>query len=99
MAVLPFENLSGDPQQDYFADGITEELITELGKIATLRLISRTSIMHYKGVRPSLPQIAKQLNVDAVVEGSVTRSGQKVKITAQLIQVNTDRYLWAELRA
>jgi TolB-like protein/Tfp pilus assembly protein PilF len=96
MAVLPFENLSGDPQQDYFADGITEELITELGKIGTLRLISRTSIMQYKGARPSLPQIGKQLNVDAVVEGSVTRSGQKVRITAQLIQVKTDRHLWAE---
>ena len=96
IAVLPLENLSQDPEQEYFADGMTEELITDLGKISALRVISRTSVMHYKGTAKTLPQIARELNVDAVVEGAVTRSGDRVRITAQLIQAATDKHLWAE---
>jgi TolB-like protein/DNA-binding winged helix-turn-helix (wHTH) protein len=96
LAVLPLENLTGDPQQEYFADGMTEELITNLGKIAALRVISRTSVMRYKKTDKSLPQIAKELNVDGVVEGSVLRAGDRVRITAQLIQASTDRRLWGE---
>ncbi len=96
IAVLPLENLSGDPGQEYFADGMTEELITDLGKISALRVISRTSAMHYKGTAKTLPEIARELNVDAVVEGSVTRSGGRVRITAQLIQATNDKHLWAE---
>jgi serine/threonine-protein kinase len=98
MAVLPLENLSRDPEQEYFADGMTEELITNLGQIEALRVISRTSVMRFKGVRPAggLPEIARQLKVDAVVEGSVLRSGDRVRITAQLIDARTDRHLWAQ---
>jgi TolB-like protein/tRNA A-37 threonylcarbamoyl transferase component Bud32/Flp pilus assembly protein TadD len=96
LAVLPLANLSGDPQQDYFADGMTEELIATLGKLSTLRVISRTSVMRYKKTEKTLPQIAKELNVDAVIEGSVLRAGDRVRITAQLIQASTDRHLWAE---
>jgi len=96
LAVLPLENLSHDPEQEYFADGMTEELITTLGKIPALRVISRTSAMTYKGTKKALPDIARQLNVDAIVEGSVLRSGHRVRITAQLIQAATDRHLWAE---
>jgi len=96
LAVLPLENLSGDPAQDYFADGMTDELITDVGKIASLRVISRTSIMRFKGVHKPLPQIARELNVDAVVEGTVLHSGDHVRITAQLIHVPTDQHLWAE---
>jgi len=96
LAVLPLENLSGDASQDYFADGMTDELITELGQISALRVISRTSVMPYKRVRKSLPQIARELNVDAVVEGTVLRSGEQVRITAQLIQASADKHLWAE---
>jgi TolB-like protein/DNA-binding winged helix-turn-helix (wHTH) protein/Tfp pilus assembly protein PilF len=96
LAVLPLENLSGDASQDYFSDGMTDELITELGQISQLRVISRTSAMTYKGVRRSLPQIAKELNVDAVVEGTVLRSGNQVRITAQLIQGAADKHLWAQ---
>ena len=96
LAVLPLANLSGDPQQEYFADGMTEELITALAKISALRVTSRTSVMRYKGSRKSLPEIARELSVDAVVEGSVTRSGSQVKITAQLIDAARDRHLWAE---
>jgi len=95
LAVLPLENLSGDASQDYFSDGMTDELITELGQIGELRVISRTSIMTYKGAHKSLPQIARDLNVDAVVEGAVLRSGNRVRITAQLIQAATDKHLWA----
>jgi TolB-like protein/DNA-binding winged helix-turn-helix (wHTH) protein/Tfp pilus assembly protein PilF len=95
LAVLPLENLSGDPAQDYFSDGMTDELITELGQISGLRVISRTSVMTYKGARRLLPQIAHDLNVDAVVEGSVLRSGEKVRITAQLILAPADKHLWA----
>jgi len=96
LAVLPLQNLSRDPEQDYFADGMTEELITDLSKIGSLRVISRTSMMHYKGTTKTLPEIAHELNVDAVVEGSVQRSGDKVRITAQLIYAPTDRHMWAE---
>jgi TolB-like protein/DNA-binding winged helix-turn-helix (wHTH) protein/Tfp pilus assembly protein PilF len=95
LAVLPLENLTGDPAQEYFADGMTDALITDLAQINTLRVISRTSTMLYKGTHKSLPQIARELNVDAVVEGTVVRSGEKVRIDAQLIQAATDRHLWA----
>ena len=95
IAVLPLTNLSGDPEQEYFADGMTEELTTDLGQVSALRVISRTSAMHYKGTTKTLPEIARELHVDAVVEGSVERSGGKVRITAQLIEAPTDKHLWA----
>jgi TolB-like protein/Tfp pilus assembly protein PilF len=95
LAVLPLVNLSGDPEQEYFADGMTEELITDLAKIGELRVISRTSVMNYKDAHKPLPEIGRELNVDAVVEGSVQRSGQRVRISAQLIEARTDRNLWA----
>jgi serine/threonine-protein kinase len=95
IAVLPLESLSGDKDQEYFADGMTEALIAELGKIGALRVISRTSAMFYKGARKPLSDIAHELNVDAVVEGSVLRSGERVRITAQLIQVSPEGHLWA----
>ena len=96
IAVLPLENLSGDPSQEYFADGMTDELITDLAKVGALRVISRTSVMRYKGTKKSLPEIARELNVDGIVEGSVLRSGNRVRITAQLLHAPTDRHLWAE---
>lgn len=96
LAVLPLENLSGDPSQDYFSDGMTDELITDLGQISGLRVISRTSVMTYKGARKPLPQIARELNVDTVVEGTVLRSGNQVRITAQLIEAPADKHLWAQ---
>jgi TolB-like protein/DNA-binding winged helix-turn-helix (wHTH) protein/Flp pilus assembly protein TadD len=96
LAVLPLENLSGDASQDYFSDGMTDELITELGQISELRVISRTSVMTYKGAHKSLPQIARDLNVDSVVEGTVLRSGNQVRITAQLILAAADKHLWAQ---
>ena len=96
LAVLPLQNLSRDPEQEYFADGMTEALITDLAKIQALRVISRTSIMQYKGVKKPLPQIAKELGVDGILEGSVQRAGDRVRITAQLIEAATDRHLWAE---
>jgi len=96
LAVLPLENLSGDTSQNYFADGMTDELITDLAQISALRVISRTSIMAYKGVRKPLPQIAHELNVDAVVEGTVLRSGDRVRITAQLIEASTDKHIWSQ---
>jgi TolB-like protein/DNA-binding winged helix-turn-helix (wHTH) protein/Tfp pilus assembly protein PilF len=95
LVVLPLENLSGDPGQEYFADGMTDELITNLGQIGALRVISRTSAMTYKGARKPLTQIGSELNVQAVVEGSVLRSGGRVRITAQLIQVADDKHIWA----
>src|SRR5579862_4391525 len=95
LAVLPLENLSGDTSQEYFSDGMTDELITELGQISELRVISRTSMMTYKGARKPLPQIARELNVDAAVEGTVLRSGNSVRITAQLILASSDKHLWA----
>ena len=96
LAVLPLESLSGDASQDYFADGMTDELIADLGQISALRVISRTSVMGYKHTRKPLPQIARELNVDAVVEGTVLRSGEQVRITAQLIEGATDRHLWSQ---
>jgi TolB-like protein/DNA-binding winged helix-turn-helix (wHTH) protein/Tfp pilus assembly protein PilF len=96
VVVLPFENLSGDEDQQYFTDGMTDELIAHLAKIRSLRVISRTSSMEYKGTHKTLSQIARDLNVDAVVEGTVLRSGNRVRITAELVQVATDRHLWAE---
>ncbi|PYV52992.1 MAG: protein kinase [Acidobacteria bacterium] len=96
IAVLPLENLSRDPAQEYFADGMTEALITDLGKIGALRVISRTSVMRYRGTKKPVPEIAGELNVDAVVEGSVERFGDRVRITANLIHARTDRHLWAE---
>jgi eukaryotic-like serine/threonine-protein kinase len=96
LAVLPLENLSRDPQQEYFADGMTEELIASVSQISALRVISRTSVMQYKAAKRPLPEIARALNVDAVVEGSVLRSGDSVRITAQLIDAKSDRHLWAK---
>jgi TolB-like protein/DNA-binding winged helix-turn-helix (wHTH) protein/Flp pilus assembly protein TadD len=95
LAVLPLENLSGDAAQEFFADGMTDELITDLGQGSALRVISRTSVMPYKRARKPLPAIARELSVDAVVEGTVLRSGDRVRITAQLIQAATDKQLWA----
>ena len=96
LAVLPLESLSSDASQDYFADGMTDELISDLGQISALRVISRTSVMVYKHARKPLPQIARELNVDAVVEGTVLRSGARVRITAQLIEASTDKHLWSQ---
>lgn len=96
LAVLPLANLSGDASQDYFADGMTEELITRLAAIDSLKVISRTSVMQYRGTSRTIPQIAKELGVDGIVEGSVVRAGNRVKITAQLIDAAHDRHLWAE---
>jgi len=96
LAVLPLESLSNDASQDYFADGMTDELISDLGQISALRVISRTSVMVYKHARKPLPQIARELNVDAVVEGTVLRSGEQVRITAQLIEASTDKHLWSQ---
>src|SRR5713101_2696826 len=95
LAVLPLENLSHDPEQAYFADGMTEALTTELAQISSLKVIAHTSAVQYKGTKKSLPQIAQELSVDAVVEGAVQRSGDKVEITVQLIQAPSDRHLWA----
>jgi TolB-like protein/tetratricopeptide (TPR) repeat protein len=95
IAVLPLANLSRDPEQEYFADGITEELITQLSQIRSLKVISRTSVMRYKEAKKPMPEIGRELKVDAVVEGSVQRSGSRVRITAQLIHAATDRHLWA----
>jgi TolB-like protein/DNA-binding winged helix-turn-helix (wHTH) protein/Tfp pilus assembly protein PilF len=96
IAVLPLDNLTGDPRQQYFSDGMTDALITSLAQISSLRVISRTSAMQYQGSRKALPEIAKELGVDAVVEGSVVRSGNRVRIDAQLIQASSDRHLWAK---
>ncbi|MEO5617339.1 MAG: protein kinase [Candidatus Eisenbacteria bacterium] len=96
LAVLPLANLSGDPAQDYFADGMTEELITRLASIDSLKVISRTSVMQYRGTAKSITEIAKELGVDGIIEGSVIRAGDRVKITAQLIDAAQDKHLWAE---
>ena len=96
VAVLPMQNLSNDPDQEYFVDGMTDELITDLAQLRELKVVSKTSIMQYKGTRTPLPQIGRELEVDAVVEGSVLRSGDRVRITAQLIRTATDRHIWAE---
>jgi TolB-like protein/DNA-binding winged helix-turn-helix (wHTH) protein/Tfp pilus assembly protein PilF len=96
LVVLPLENLSGDKEQDYFADGMTDDLIANLAKIRSLRVISRSTAMAYKGTHKPLSQIADELNADAVVEGTVMRVGDRVRITAELVQVSTDRHLWAD---
>jgi TolB-like protein/DNA-binding winged helix-turn-helix (wHTH) protein len=96
LAVIPLENLSGDPSQEYFADGMTDELITMLAKDSTLHITSRTSVMQYKGAHRPLPEIARTLHVDAIVEGSVSRSTHRVHMTLQLIRADTDTHLWAE---
>jgi TolB-like protein/DNA-binding winged helix-turn-helix (wHTH) protein len=95
LAVLPLENLSGDKEQEYFADGMTGALIADLAQIRSLRVISRTSAMHFKGSKETLPQIGRELQVDAVVEGAVVRRENRVRITAQLIEVSSDQHLWA----
>ncbi len=95
IAVLPLENLSHDPEQEYFADGMTDELITEVAQISALRVVSRNSIMQYKAKRVPTPQIARELNVDGLLEGTVSRSGDRVRITAQMIDAKTDHHLWA----
>jgi TolB-like protein/DNA-binding winged helix-turn-helix (wHTH) protein/Tfp pilus assembly protein PilF len=97
LAVLPLANLSHDPEQDYFADGMTEALIADLAQVSALRVISRTSAMHYKGSDRTLPQIARDLNVDAVIEGSVQRSGNRVRVTAKLIPAQTDTPVWVKI--
>jgi serine/threonine-protein kinase len=96
IAVLPLDNLSGDAEQEYFVDGMTEALIAELSQIEALRVISRTSVMRYKGARKPLPEIGRELSVDAIIEGSVLHVGNRVRITAQLIETATDRHLWAK---
>ena len=96
IAVLPLTNLSGDADQDYFADGMTDALITDLAKIGSLRVISRTSVMQYKGTKKPLPEIARDLNVDAIIEGTVSRSGNHLRITANLLQAPPEKHLWAE---
>jgi TolB-like protein/Tfp pilus assembly protein PilF len=95
LAVLPLQNLSRDPEQEYFADGMTEELIASLATLEGVSVISRTSVMKYKGTRESLPQIARELGVDAVIEGSAMNAGGRVRVTAQLIDASHDRHLWA----
>lgn len=95
IAILPLQNLSGDPQQDYFADGMTEELTVDLGQVSALRVISRTSAMMYKNTKKSVPDIARELKVEGVVEGSVVREGNEVRITAQLIDARSDHHVWA----
>jgi len=96
LAVLPLSNLTGDPQQEYFADGMTDALITDLAKIHGVKVISRTSVMQFKNVQKPLPEIARALGVDGIVEGSVQRSGERVRVTAQLIRAATDTHLWSE---
>ncbi len=96
VAVLPLENLSDDPEQDYFADGMTEALITDLAKISALRVISRTTAMRYKGTRKSLPEIARELKVEAVVEGSVLRVGKRARISTRLVRATSDTQIWAQ---
>jgi TolB-like protein/DNA-binding winged helix-turn-helix (wHTH) protein/lipoprotein NlpI len=96
LAVIPLDNLSGDPSQEYFADGMTDELITMLAKDSTLRITSRTSVMQYKGARKPLPEVARALNVDGILEGSISRANGQVHMTLQLIRADTDAHLWAE---
>jgi TolB-like protein/Tfp pilus assembly protein PilF len=95
LAVLPLENLSGDKEQEYFADGMTDALTTDLAQIGSLRVISRTSAIHFKGSKETLPQIGRDLKVDAVVEGTVARGANRVRVTAQLVEASTDHHLWA----
>jgi TolB-like protein/DNA-binding winged helix-turn-helix (wHTH) protein/Tfp pilus assembly protein PilF len=97
IAVLPLKNLSGDPNQEYLADGMTEALITRLSRIRELRVISRTSVMPFKDKQTSIPQIAETLHVDGIVEGSVIREGSRIRVTAQLIRAQTDEHLWSDI--
>jgi TolB-like protein/DNA-binding winged helix-turn-helix (wHTH) protein len=96
LAVLPLQNLSGDPSQEYLADGMTAELIAEMSRIQDLKVVSHTSVMEYKGTRKHLPQIARELGVDDIVEGSVVREGGQVRVTVQLLDAPNDRHLWSE---
>jgi TolB-like protein/DNA-binding winged helix-turn-helix (wHTH) protein len=96
LAVLPLDNLSRDPEQEYFADGLTDALITDLAQMGTTRITSRTSVMQYRGTKKTVKEIGRELNVDAVVEGTVTYAANRVRVTAQLIQVSTDMHLWAD---
>jgi len=96
LAVLPLTNLSGDPSQEYFADGMTDELTTEIARIPNLRVVSRASVLAHDDLSRPIPEIAHQLNVDAIVKGTIVRSGDRIRITAQLIDGRTDRYLWAQ---
>jgi TolB-like protein len=96
IAVLPLRNLSGDPQQEFFSDGMTDELITSLAKVHAVRVTSHTSVERHKQTKQALPEIARELGVDAVVEGTILRSGDDIRITAQLIDARTDQHLWAE---
>jgi TolB-like protein len=96
LAVMPMSNLSGDPEQDYFAEGMTDTLISGLAKLGALRVISRTSVMQYKGSPKSLADVARELNVDAIVEGSVQRFGERVQVSVQLIHATSDRHLWSQ---
>src|SRR5262245_45059527 len=96
LAVLPLENVTGDPSQDYFSDGMTDALITDLARISALRVVSRTSSMRFKGTRRPLQEIARDLGVDAVVEGTVMRSAQRVRVTAQVIRANPEGHVWAD---
>jgi TolB-like protein/tetratricopeptide (TPR) repeat protein len=96
LAVLPLENLSHDPEQEYFADGLTDSLITQLARISALRVVSRTTAMHYKRIHRPLPEIARELGVSKIVEGTVQRSGGRVRICAQLVEASTDTHLWAD---
>ena len=96
LAVLPLENMSRDPEQDYFADAMTDELITAIGHIGALKVISRTSVMHYKGSKKTIPDIARELRVDAVLQGAVLRSGDRIRVTAQLTDGVTDHNVWGQ---
>jgi TolB-like protein len=96
LAVLPLDNLSHNPEQEFFADGMTDELITDLAKISALRVVSRTSVMRYKGTKKPVSEIARELKVDALLEGTVTRDTDRVRITAQLIRPEPEKHLWAE---
>lgn len=96
LAVLPLQNLSADPAQEYFSDGMTDALITDLAQISSLKVISRTSSMQYKQTKKALPEIARELNVDGIIEGTVQRSGDRVRITAQLIYAPSDKHIWAD---
>jgi TolB-like protein/DNA-binding winged helix-turn-helix (wHTH) protein len=96
IAVLPLRNLSGDPSQEFFADAMTDELITQISRIQALRVISNTSVVEYKGTRKHLPEIARELKVDNIVEGSIVREGSQVRVTVQLLDAPNDRHLWSE---
>lgn len=96
VAVLPFTNLSDSKEDEYFIDGITEDILTQLSKISELRVISRTSVMKYKNTNLTIPEIGRELNAGAILEGSIRRAGEKVRITGQLINANNDEHIWAE---